>query len=132
MVSGISASLSGLAAADRRLGAAADNIANQFSTRTKDQNGDTQVKPPPRLEVTQQTQAEGGVRATVQASSRPPVRQFQPENPDADEQGFVATPDVDTAEELVNFKIATYDYKANLKALQIQDEINESTLDILS
>jgi flagellar basal body rod protein FlgC len=38
----------------------------------------------------------------------------------------------DTATELVDMKIASYDYKANLKAIRIQDEIQQSLLDILS
>lgn len=127
---GINTALSGFQAAQKRLEAASSNIANQFSTRTRDQDGVETVAPPPVLEVVQSSQAEGGVRAEIRGSDRAPFKAFDPQNPDADENGQVSTPRVDTAEEIVKSKIATYDAQANLKSIKVQDDLFKSLLDI--
>lgn len=124
-------SLSGLQAASTRLSAAANNIANQFSTQTR-VDGETQNTPYVPQDVVQISQEAGGVLAETRPSDRAPVQAYDPGNPSADAQGLVAYPNVDTAEELVNVKVAENDYKANLRAISVQDEIFEDTLDILA
>ena len=62
----------------------------------------------------------------------PEVRYHDPENPQADDYGFVRAPNVDTAEELVKMQIASYDFKANLKSIQIADRMAENLLDMLT
>lgn len=131
MVSAINTALSGLTAASTRVNAAANNIANQNSTRTSE-NGETKVAPPPVLDVVQTTQEPAGVRAEVVDSAREPLKVFQPENPDADTEGFVRLPNVEPERELVDLKIASYDFKANLKTIQVQDNLFKSTLDIIT
>jgi len=127
MVSSINSSLSGLAAASKRIEVSANNIANQFSTGLGKTN-----EPFVPQDVVSVTAPGGGVIAKVQDAANPLISQFDPENPQANEQGFVQAPNVDIAKELVNTKIASYDYKANLKAIEVAGNLEDSLLDIFS
>lgn len=119
MVSPISASLSGLQAASKRLDVSSKNIANQQSLGYEPQQ-------------VQQTSNNGVVQTKVQTVSNPTQKLYQPDNPASDEAGFIDAPNVDLASELVNLKVASYDYKANLKAIAVQNNVEQSLLDILS
>jgi flagellar basal-body rod protein FlgC len=131
MVNAINSALSGLNAASRRLQVSANNIANMQSTKTVVTG--TEVNSPYVAQRVQQvSQAGGGVSVKVQDVSPASSQVFDPENPDADSNGFVAYPNVSLETEIINQKIATYDYKASLKTLKVQDELEQSLLDILS
>ncbi len=130
MVGSISTSLSGLQVASKRIAVAADNLANQQST-SSNINGKTVNTPYLPKEVVQISN-NGVATAIVQTKANPTQKLYQPDSPQADEYGFVNSPNVDQAEELVNMKVASYDYKANLKAIQVQNNIEQSLLDILS
>ncbi|NBO18224.1 MAG: flagellar basal body rod protein FlgC [Proteobacteria bacterium] len=125
MVSGINASISGLTASAKRIEVAANNIANQNSTKTLE-NGEAVDKPfvPQRVDLV--TLSNAGVAAKVSDAPNPVVQQ-----PDG-EGGLVDSPNVDVARELVDIKLASYDYKANIKAIQVQAKNEESLLNILS
>lgn len=131
MVSSINSALSGLTAASARLNVAAENIANQNSTRTL-KNGQVTNEPYQPQELLQSSLAEGGVTTSVQPADKPPALRFDPQDPGANENGLVASPDVDPVQELVNAQLASYDFKANLKTLKAQDELLQNTLDILA
>ena len=130
MVSSIGSSLAGVNSAATRFAVAAGNIANQHSTSTVvDGVSVNEPYKPQRVVVS----SEGGVPvAKVEDVANPTQKLYLPESEQADEYGFVAVPNVDQAAELVNMQIAAYDYKANLKAIQIQNNIEQSLLDILS
>lgn len=126
----IGSSLAGLHVAAKRVQVASNNIANQNST-AKLENGVTVNEAYKPQRVVQTT--EGGVpKATIQTAENPTQKLYLPDSPQADEYGFIEYPNVDTARELVELKIASYDYKANLKAIAAQDEQYKSLLDILS
>ncbi len=131
MSTAIGSALSGLAAAGKRIEVAADNLANQSSTATK-VNGVTTNKSYIPKDVVQISLGAGGVRAEVHDVTNPTVKYHDPESPQADEQGFVDSPNVDTAEQLVDMQIASYDYKANLKSIKIIDKLSQNLLDMLS
>ncbi len=116
MSTAIGSALSGLAAAARRVEVSSSNIANQSSTATQ-VNGVTTNQPYIPKDVVQISLGAGGVRADVRDAEVPSVKYYDPESNQADEQGFVSAPNVDTAEELVKMQIASYDYKANLKSM---------------
>jgi flagellar basal-body rod protein FlgC len=128
----INTALSGLAAAGKRLETAANNIANQNSTRTRDADGNSTNVPFQPQEVVQTSLTGGGVKTEVRPTGDQPLRVFDPGNPDADENGFVSTPNVSLEEQIVQTKLATYDYKANLKTIAAQDKLFENLLDIIS
>lgn len=123
--------LSGFNAANQRLTVAAQNLANQQST-TQRVDGAVVDRPYQPQEVVQSSQANGGVSTEVRPRDNATVDVYQPENPNADDNGVVQYPNVDTAEELVNARIASYDAKANLKLIKIQDDLFKNTLDIIT
>ena len=130
MVSPISTSLAGLQVANKRFEVAANNIANQNSTSTR--NGavvtDDAYKPQ-RVIVTN----EGGTpTAKVDTIANPTQKLYQPDHPQADDSGFVEVPNSDTARDLVELKIASYDAQANLKAIKVQNNIMDALLDIIT
>ena len=129
MISAINTSLSGLNAASRRLEISANNIANANSTGSII-GGSRTTQPFIPQQAVSTAQKGGGVNVDVRAKANATTQLYQPDNPDADEQGIVNAPNVDVAQELVDSKIATYDYKANLKALKMADDTLSYLLDI--
>ena len=120
MLSSIGSSISGLNAASRRIEVSANNIANQSSSNYI----------PKRVE---QISVEGGAVQSVVSDVNPAsVPVFNPSSPEADQNGMTQLPNVDVATELVNQAIAAYDYKANLKSIQIQKKLDNFLLNIFS
>lgn len=131
MVAALNSLLSGLNNASTRLEVSANNIANISSTAT--QVGGTTINKPylPQDVVSISTEA-GAVRTQVRDSATPTQKLYDPSSQQADENGFVDTPNVDIAQELVNQQIASYDYKATLKAIKITTNLEKNLLDIFS
>lgn len=127
MVSAIDTALSGLKAAGTRLSVAADNIANQSSTKTiKDgQHSDTPYVPK-RVDLVSLSNA--GVQAQVRDVTPSSVTAPDPNNPG----GTQELPNVDLANELIQMKLASYDFKANIKTIKVQENLQKSLLDIVS
>jgi len=50
----------------------------------------------------------------VQASTRAPRKVYDPQHPDADTEGYVSYPDINTMEEMTDLISATRSYEANL------------------
>jgi len=130
--SAIAASASGLDAQRARMEVAVSNLANAESTRTA--NGEPYRRReivleaiPANGEVSGDVQA-SGVRASAvfedQADFR---RRYEPSHPDADANGFVAMPNVDVPEEMVDMLGAARAYQANLTAIGlIRDTIQKA------
>ena len=125
MVSSINTALLGLSAASKRLEVSANNIANQFSTKSVI-DGKTTDAPYKAQRVDQVSLSNGGVLAKV-SDANPPTTSA------SDGQGGTAQQsNVDPANELIQQNIAAYDFKANLKTIQTQDNILKNLLDIVS
>ena len=120
MVSSIGTSLNGLQAATKRIEVSANNIANQNSSNYKTQAAQQVSRP------------NGAVEVNVKNAGNPTQKQYSPDDPGADEAGFITTANVDPAKELVDLNIASYDFKANLKALEIADKNQKTLLDIIA
>jgi flagellar basal-body rod protein FlgC len=123
LFSAINASASALDAQRARMEVAISNLANAESTRGPD------GQPYRRREVVLET-APGdafsntfsatGVRvAEVVQDQTPFQRRYEPSHPDADADGFVAVPNVDVPEEMVNMLGAARAYQANLTAITV-------------
>jgi len=56
---------------------------------------------------------------------------YQPEHPDADPQGYVAYPNVNAIEEMVNMLSATRSYEANLTMMKTTKDMVNKTIEIL-
>jgi flagellar basal-body rod protein FlgC len=123
MIGAISTALSGLLAAGKRVEAGADNIANAFTAGSLDPENPNQ---PYQARTTIQTaQESGGVTATNVPKNPGIVNAFAPDSPFANEDGLVAAPNVDLAEEAVNLKLAEIAYKANIATLKTASEMAE-------
>lgn len=66
----------------------------------------------------------------VVEDSNQPVMKYDPQHPDADEKGYVALPNINVMEEMVNMISATRSYEANVTALKAAREMAARALDI--
>ena len=110
-------SLSALNAVGTRIQTDANNIANANTDGFK------------KSRTLLSAQAPAGVQATTQQSTSagPIVPEELPGN-----TGYVELSNVDLAEELVDMKISSTTYSANLKTLKTADEMAQSLIDIKS
>jgi len=134
----VAAAGSALSAERVRLEAAVSNLANADSTRGPD------GKPYRRRDVVLATADEGTFDAALgRASSAVGVkvaaviedqsefqRRYEPSHPDADADGFVLFPNVNTADEMVDMLSAARAYQANLSAIGLLRELAQRSLDI--
>lgn len=125
MVSAINSALSGLNAASKRLEVSANNIANQFSTKSVI-DGKVTDTPYALQRVDQVSLSNGGVLAKV-SNATPATTTV------ADQQGGTTElPNVDQTDALIQQNLAAYDFKANLKTIKAQDNMLKNLLDIFS
>ena len=130
----------GLTAQRLRMDVTAENLANAQSTRTANGQG-----PYRRKEVVLQ-EAGSGVGASFADSLNaargvqvvgivndptPPRRVYDPGHPDADAQGYVTMPNVNTVTEMTDLIGASRAYEANVTAMQSAKQMFSKTLDIL-
>lgn len=108
------------------------NLANVNTTRTQD-GGPYKRKVPifaERLEAT--GKGAKGVRVEkIEEDDLPPRMVYQPEHPDADEEGYVAYPNVNVVREMTDMMAATRAYEANLMVVESAKEIWGSAIDVL-
>lgn len=138
---GFDISASGLTAQRLRMDIISNNIANINTTRTP-QGGPYQRQMPifeSRLKelmldlpVPRENQALGeGVRvAAIVQDSAPPLLVFDPKHPDANADGYVAMPNINIVNEMVDMISATRAYEANLMALNASKGMFNKALDI--
>jgi flagellar basal-body rod protein FlgC len=132
----LDASGSALSAERLRMDVTAENLANAQSTRGADGTG-----PYKRKEVVLEQagstfadslQAARGVRvAGIVEDSTPPRRVYDPGHPDADAQGYVTMPNVNTVTEMTDLIGASRAYEANVTAMQTAKSMFARTLDLL-
>lgn len=67
----------------------------------------------------------------VVADKKPPVLRYEPGNPDADSQGYVAYPAVDPVEEMTDLLGAVRAYELNASAVQATKGMIQQSLDLL-
>jgi flagellar basal-body rod protein FlgC len=72
-----------------------------------------------------------GVKAVrVVQDPRPPRQVFEPQHPDANAEGFVLMPDINTIEEMVNLISASRAYEANVTAMNVTKTMSQKALEI--
>ena len=129
--------LSALEVQRARMELIASNLANARTTRTP--GGGPYRRRLPVLEATRFRRAEDSVAPWVRGVAvrqvttdpRPFVYRYEPGHPDADENGFVAYPNVDPAEEMVDMVIAARAYEASVNVVKTVRAMNESALEML-
>ena len=131
----ISASASALAAQKTRVEVAVSNIANAESTRGT--NGEPYRRRDVVLEADQgatfdQTLSGAvGVKvAGVVADQSAFQRRYEPGHLDADEDGWVSLPNIETSVEMVDMMSASRAYQANLAAIGIIRDMLNRSLDL--
>ncbi|MDY0051376.1 MAG: flagellar basal body rod protein FlgC [Aliarcobacter sp.] len=72
-----------------------------------------------------------GVKSILQSDAKPVMR-YEPAHPDANEQGYVAYPDINPVIEMVDLIEATRSYEANVASFNTHKNIDSKTLDILN
>jgi flagellar basal-body rod protein FlgC len=122
----IAASASALDAQRARIEVAVSNIANAESTRGPDgqpyRRRDVVLSATPIQSFsTALGRADAvGVQVTEVVEDQTDFRRrYEPSHPDADPQGFVAMPNVDVPEEMVDMLGAARAYQANLTAINV-------------
>lgn len=131
---GISAS--GMTAERLRMDVTSDNLANADSTKGPD------GLPYQRQEVVLQTggqsfsDALGNAQAGVQVAGivndpTPGQQVYDPGSPDANAQGYVTMPNVNTVTEMTDLITESRSYEANTQAMTTAKELYLKTLDLL-
>jgi flagellar basal-body rod protein FlgC len=117
--------LSGMQAAGLRLEAAAANIANELTGGPLPSSSSAAAYPPAYapVQVDQVALPGGGTRATTRPVSPAYVAVFDPTAPYADENGMVARPNVDLANELIQQMIARYSFAANAAVVRVASQM---------
>jgi flagellar basal-body rod protein FlgC len=135
-------SAAGMSAQRHRLNVIASNLANLQTTRTPEggpyQRKDVVFQAKPIVDSQNESLMEFGQEkplsvemVKVITDSRPPIMKYQPEHPDADPQGYVAYPNVNAIEEMVNMLSATRSYEANLTMMKTTKDMFNKTIEIL-
>ena len=144
MFGGMEISASALTAQRLRMNVTAENLANAQTTRGAD------GQPYRRKEVVLQSVAQGGFGAQLSAAMGGAEGRaggvevagiqedqtngklvYDPSHPDANAQGYVRMPNVDTVTEMVDLIDAQRAYEANVTAMQASKQMFAKTLEIL-
>jgi flagellar basal-body rod protein FlgC len=136
MFNALDVSTSALVAQRSRLDVISSNLANMSTTRNE--QGES-VPYTPRFvtfetDTNLQTRGGGlGVKVgSVEYSDVQPSMKFEPGHPDANENGYVAYPNIDMTTEFVDALGATRAYEANIGVIEITKDLGQQTLQILA
>jgi len=123
----IDIAISGLQAQGKYMQVISSNVAN---ARTSDAG---KGEPYRRLEAAFKSEGDlGGVKLDkIIPDMSDFLRVFDPSNPQADEEGYVAMPNVSLPLEMMNLNIATRMYQANVAVLKRYQQMVENTLELL-
>ncbi len=139
LFSSLQVSASGMAAQRTRAQLLVENMANSETTRTpeggpykrKDVVFASEVQSTPFSATFQNELATGVTVSDVMTDDRAPELRYMPGHPDADENGYVAFPNLNPTEEMVNLMNAQRSYEGNVSAMAaVKDMINHS-IDLL-
>ena len=128
ILSAMETSSSGMSAQRYRMNIIAANIANAQTTRTPEGGpyrrrevifGALPAQRTFEEELRSQVKPDDPLHAKVlgvAVDERPPLLKYDPAHPDSNEEGYVAMPNIDPLEEMVNLMLASRSYQANVAA----------------
>jgi flagellar basal-body rod protein FlgC len=128
----LSISSSGLEAQRVRMNIIASNLANVQSTRTPE-GGQYRRKDVVFAEVLDNILEKGasGVKVSEVVEDRRPFQVvYDPQHPDANDEGYVQLPNVNLLEEMVNMMSASRSYEANVTAINAAKGMAQKALEI--
>ena len=133
----LSVSASALSAERTRIEVAVSNLANVDSTRGTDgqpyrrRDVVLAADPKTRFDTALGNAGVVGVKVADIVEDRSPFqRRYDPAHPDADKEGFVAMPNVDAPEEMVNMMSASRAYQANLMAVGLISDVVKKAMEL--
>lgn len=124
---------SGMQAAQLRLQASAQNIANVGSVGSLPNavGAEQRREPYTPVTVTQSSVEGGSVRAELQKVEEPFVETYSPSSVFADRRGMVAAPNVDLAKEMTDVGAAEMSFKANAMVVRAAYQMFDSLLNAM-
>jgi len=134
-------SSSGLTAQRLRMNLISSNLANIHTTRTPKggpyKRKDAIFEAKPVAESFKDVLSSRGAKgvsevkvAEIIEDPAPPIMKYDPKHPDADEKGYVAMPNINLMEEMVNMITAARSYEANVAAVKASKSMALKALDI--
>lgn len=138
LFSAMDVSASVLTAQRKRLELLVRNIANSQTTRTPEggpfRRKDVVFSSEPMgsfEEILGESNTLEGVKIDrLVTDNRPPLRRYEPGHPDADEEGYVAYPNINPLEEMANLLNATRSFESNVRAFQALKEMVQRSIEI--
>ncbi|HTC89493.1 MAG TPA: flagellar basal body rod protein FlgC [Bryobacteraceae bacterium] len=142
LLAALSVSASGMAAQRTRAELLVQNLANSETTRTPEggpyRRQDVVFQSAPQTSAfsavfqTELTEGVTGVEVSevIQDPSEGEKR-YQPSNPDADKDGYVAYPNVNPAEDMVDLLSAQRGYQGNVAAMSAIKDMVQHSIDLL-
>jgi flagellar basal-body rod protein FlgC len=132
---------SGLNAERSRMNALASNLANARTTRTEGGGPYKRLDPVfqavPVANRFRELASDQAARAAsvvevrgIQEDNSPPQQVYDPSHPDADPNGYVALPNVNVVQEMVNMITASRAYEAGVTVMQTVKGMARSALSI--
>lgn len=141
LFSSMRVSASGLDAQMKRMNTISSNIANSETTRTAE--GGPYQKQDAVLTATTDRESFGEILENeldnnvqsvmvteIHKDERPPRMVYNPQHPDANGEGYVAMPNVNTVEEMANMISAQRSYEANVTAMNAAKQMAQKALEI--
>ncbi len=138
---GLRVSSSGMTAQRMRMNTISSNIANINTTRTPE--GGPYRRKDVVFESMPETRNFGEILTSepdknvqrvqvtdVSVDTGAPNMKYEPNHPDANEEGFVAYPNINLMEEMANMIQATRSYEANVSAMQATKDMATTALEI--
>lgn len=120
----------GLSAQRIRMNVISSNIANANTTRVPGEDG-PYVKKDVVFKYVLEGEHKGGVRVErIMEDTKPPLLKYDPTHPDANEEGYVAFPNISPVEEMVNMMEASRSYEANVTVLNTAKQLALRALNI--
>ena|SRR5579862_368590 len=138
----LSVSASGMSAQRTRAELVIQNLANSETTRTPEGGpyrrrdavfqSAPQSSPFSAIFQTEMTQGVNGVEvADVIEDPTPGEKRYQPGHPDADPDGYVAFPNVNPAEDMVDLLSAQRGYEGNVAAMSAIKDMIQRSIDLM-
>lgn len=132
-------SASGMAAQRTRAELLVENMANAETTRTpeggpyqrKDVVFTSEEQTSPFSAVFQNEVGTGVSVSDVITDVKPPVMRYMPGHPDADANGYVAFPNMNPAEDMVDLLNSQRSYAANVAAISSVKDMISRSIDIM-
>jgi flagellar basal-body rod protein FlgC len=141
LFSALSVGASGMAAQRARAELLVENMANAETTRTPEGGpyrrkdvvfqSDSVESPFSSIFTTQLNAPTGVTVSGVITDNSEPERRYMPGHPDADKDGYVAFPNMNPAEDMVDLMGSARSYEANVAAIGAVKDMIQRSIDLL-